>query len=129
MFWEGKAYDINSDLEDIILWNHDIQGILKACCLLKDNDSKLIVTLPAGPYMNYEKSGYPFLRYYNSLRQNIIHEKIKFNGFKITNESFYYSNDFTNWELVSKEINESKYYSYYNTYTPNVIWGITIQKS
>jgi hypothetical protein len=50
MFWEGKAYDIDSDLEDIILWNHDIQGILKACKLLKDTNSKLIITLPIGPF-------------------------------------------------------------------------------
>jgi hypothetical protein len=59
MFWEGKAYDIDSNLEDIILWNHDIQGILKSCKLLKNKESKLIITLPVGPYMNYQESGYP----------------------------------------------------------------------
>ena len=38
-------------------------------------DSKLIITLPIGPYMNYQESGYPFLRYYDLQRQNLIKNK------------------------------------------------------
>jgi hypothetical protein len=114
--------------DDTCRWNHDILGINKACKLLKDNDSKLIITLPAGPYMNYEESGEPFLRYYDERRQNLIKRELERNGYFISNEKFYYSSDFTNWEEMSSEINDPKYYSYYNIHTPNVIWGLTIQK-
>jgi hypothetical protein len=114
--------------DDTCRWNHDLLGINKACKLLKDAKSKLIITLPAGPYMNYETSGEPFLRYYDFRRQNIIKSELKRNGYYISNEKFYISNDFTNWEEVSPEINDPKYYSYYNIHSPNVIWGLTIQK-
>lgn len=130
MFWEGKAYDIESDVEDIILWNHDLQGIMKACKLLKDQDSKLIITLPVGPYMNYQKSGYPFLRYYDKQRQQLIKNKLTNNGFKYS-ESFFMSTDnmLEHWNEVGEEINHPEYYrKYCNIYTPNIIWGITIQK-
>ena len=94
MFWEGKAYDINSEIEDIVLWNHDIQGILKACKLLKNKESKLIITLPIGPYMNYQETGYPFLRYYDLQRQNLVKNKIINEGYNIDNEKFYLSTNF-----------------------------------
>jgi hypothetical protein len=114
--------------DDTCRWNHDILGINKACKLLQDNESKLIITLPAGPYMNYEESGEPFLRYYDKRRQNIIKQELQRNGYFISDEKFFFSNDFTNWEEMSSEINDPKYYSYYNIHTPNVIWGLTIQK-
>jgi hypothetical protein len=128
MFWEGKAYDIESDLEDLILWNHDIQGILKACRLLKDKDSKLIITLPIGPYMNYQETGYPFLRYYDYQRQNFIKNKIKENYFQVAEEKFYLSNDFVEWFEADVNINSPESYKQYcNPYTPNMIWGVTIK--
>lgn len=114
--------------DDTCRWNHDILGINKACKLLKDKESKLIITLPAGPYMNYEESGEPFLRYYDQRRQNLIKQELQRNGYFISNEKFFFSNDFANWEEMSSEINDPKYYSYYNIHTPNVIWGLTIQK-
>jgi len=114
--------------DDKCYWNHDIRGINKACKLLKDADSKLMITLPAGPYMNYETSGEPFLRYYNFQRQNLIKSECERHGYKITDEKFYHSDDFVNWELVSPEINDPSYYQVYNPWTPNVIWGFTIQK-
>ena len=114
--------------DDTCRWNHDILGINKACKLLKDNESKLIITLPAGPYMNYEESGEAFLRYYDQRRQNIIKQELQRNGYFVSDEKFYYSSDFTNWEEMTFEINDPKYYSHYNIYTPNVIWGLTIQK-
>ena len=114
--------------DDICYWNHDIRGILKSCKLLKDADSKLIITLPAGPYMNYEESGEPFLRYYDYRRQALIKEILNKHGFQISNERFYYSADFQNWDEMSSEINDPKYYSVYNIHTPNVIWALTIQK-
>jgi hypothetical protein len=114
--------------DDTCRWNHDLLGINKACTLLKDADSKLIITLPAGPYMNYEESGEPFLRYYDQQRQNIIKQELQRNGYQITNERFFLSHDFENWEEMSSEINDPQYYSYYNIHTPNVIWCLTIQK-
>jgi hypothetical protein len=128
MFWEGKAYDIDSDLEDIILWNHDIQGILKACRLLKDKNSKLVITLPVGPYMNYQESGYPFLRYYDLQRQNLIKNKIKEAGYTVDNEKFFISTDFNEWYETDNNINsEQSYRQYCNSYTPNMIWGLTLK--
>ena len=103
---------------------------MKACKLLKDQDSKLIITLPIGPYMNYQKSGYPFLRYYDKQRQQLIKNKLTNNGFKYS-ESFFMSTDnmLEHWNEVGEEINHPEYYrKYCNIYTPNIIWGITIQK-
>lgn len=128
MFWEGKAYDIDSQLEDIILWNHDVQGILKACKLLKNSNSKLIITLPIGPYMNYQETGYPFLRYYDLQRQNLIKNKIQESGYKVDNEKFFLSNDFHEWFEADSNINTPESYRQYcNSYTPNMIWGLTLK--
>ncbi len=129
MFWEGKAYTIDSALEDLVIWNHDIQGILKACKLLKDKESKLIITLPIGPYMNYQESGYPFLRYYNLQRQDLIKTKIKEAGCVLDDEKFFLSNDYHEWFEADSNINtQESYRQYCNPYTPNMIWGLTIKK-
>jgi hypothetical protein len=127
-FWEGKAFDLDNSIEDMVLWNHDLTAIKKSCKLLNDSDSKLIITLPAGPYMNYQENGYPFLRYYDGRRQDIIKREINNIGYHISDEKFFFSSDFINWEEVSNEINDPKFYPYYSTYTPNIIWGLTIQK-
>lgn len=128
MFWEGKAYESDSDLEDMVLWNHDIQGILKACRLLKNKESKLIITLPVGPYMNYQESGYPFLRYYDLQRQMLVKTRIKEFGFEVDNEKFYLSNDFVEWFEADSNINTNdSYRQYCNSYTPNMIWGLTLK--
>lgn len=114
--------------EDVIRWNHDIVGIKKAASLLRNKDSKLIITLPAGPYMNYENNGYPFLRGYDWRRQQLIKTIMNEKGFSLTNEKFYYSKDYTNWDEVDSKFNHPDYYGYYNSATPNVIWGLTIQQ-
>ena len=49
-------------------------------------------------------------------------------GFYLSNETFYFSEDFINWNEVGPEINHPQYYSHYNPYTPNVIWGLAIQQ-
>ena len=129
-FWFAgdRMFDGGYD-DDIIKWNHDIVGIKKASKLLKDKDSKLIITLPAGPYLNNDpKTGYPFLRYYDYQRQNLIKELLDKEGYILTNEKFYHSDDFTNWSEVDKVINSPEYFSHYNYFTPNVIWGLTIQQ-
>ena len=129
MFWEGKAYDINSEIEDVILWNHDIQGILKACRLLKNKESKLIITLPIGPYTSYQESGYPFLRYYDLQRQNIIKDRLNENGYTVDDEKFYMSPNFVEWYQTDSNINTPESYKLYcNPHTPNIIWGLTITK-
>ena len=128
VFWEGKAQDIDSDLEDIILWNHDIQGILKACKLLKDKDSKLIITLPIGPFMNYQETGYPFLRYYDSQRQKLVKNKIQDAGYVVDNEKFFLSTNFVEWYEADSNINSAEsYQKYCNPYSPNMIWGLTLK--
>jgi hypothetical protein len=128
-FWFAGDRMFDGESEDgVVKWNHDIVGIKKAANLLKNENSKLIVTLPAGPYMNYEENGYPFLRGYDFRRQLLIKNIMSECGYVVTNEKFYYSNDFTNWEIVDTSINRPEYYGYYNTYTPNVIWALTIQK-
>lgn len=128
-FWfAGNRMANGLSADDTCKWNHDLLGINKACKLLKDNNSKLIITLPAGPYMNYEESGEPFLRYYDYRRQSLIKLELERNGYYISNEKFFFSSDFTTWEEMSSEINDPKYYPHYNLYTPNVIWGLTIQK-
>jgi hypothetical protein len=119
----GKVQD------DYCLWNHDLVGINKACKLLNNLSSKLIITLPAGPYMNYEPSGKPFLRYYDFRRQQLIKEELVKNGFIISDEKFYYSENFVDWKEVDGSINNPQNYHVYNYYTPNVIWGFTIQKN
>jgi len=129
MFWEGKAYDVDSDIEDMVLWNHDLQGILKASRLMKDEHSKVIITLPIGPYMNYQDSGYPFLRYYDLQRQNLVKKTLADNGFRVSDEKFFLSTDYTEWFEADQNINSPESYrKYCNPYTPNMIWGLTIQK-
>lgn len=96
--------------------------------LLKDKNSKVIVTLPAGPYMNYNDEGYPILRYYNKQRQNIVKKSVDELGCRFTDEKFYYTENFENWSESDPEINEPRFYQLYNPYTPNVIWAFTIQK-
>lgn len=113
--------------DDSCRWNHDILGINKACKLLKDKDSKLIITLPAGPFLNYEPTGEPFLRGYDTLRQNIIKKQLEYNGYQVDNEKFYYSEDWKEWDEVSSEINDPSYYPYYSPHSPNVIWGVTVK--
>lgn len=113
--------------EDQCRWNHDIRGITKACKLLKNHNSKLMITLPAGPYMNYETTGEPFLRSYDKRRQNIIKNVVLQNGYYISDEKFYYSSNFSEWYESDDAINDPKNYNLYNVYTPNVIWAITIK--
>jgi hypothetical protein len=129
-FWFAgdRMFDGEFD-DDIIKWNHDIVGIKKACKLLKDKNSKLIITLPAGPYLNNDPiTDFPFLRYYSSNRQNLIKNILDQEGYFISHEAFYHSNDFINWDEVSSDINQPQYYGHYNTFTPNVIWALTIQE-
>lgn len=128
-FWFAGNRMANGLCEnDQCRWNHDLKGITKACRLLKDSYAKLIITLPAGPFMNYEESGEPFLRSYDWRRQAIIKRVLVESGCHVQNEKFYFSSDFSNWEEVGPEINHPSNYKNYNPHTPNVIWGLTIQK-
>jgi hypothetical protein len=78
--------------------------------------------------MNYQESGYPFLRYYNLQRQILVKNKIKEFGFEVDNEKFYLSNDFTEWFEADSNINtDDSYRQYCNSYTPNMIWGLTLK--
>ena len=129
LWFEGNRMVVDGiEAKDVCRWNHDILGIKKACNLLKNESSKLIITLPAGPFMNYEENGAPWLRYYDWRRQNLIRNELNLLGYYISNETFFYSSDFVDWKEVGREINDPKNYPMHNPYSPNVIWGLTIQK-
>ena len=126
-FWFGGKHMANGLVEnDLCKWNHDIVGINKACRLLRNSQSKLIITLPAGPYMNYEPSGEPFLRSYDFRRQAIVKAELDRNGYLVENETFFYSSDFYDWKEVGNEINDPRNYGAYCATSPNVIWGLTV---
>ena len=115
--------------DDQCRWNHDIKGILKAGRLLKDQDSKLIITLPAGPFMNYEASGEPFQRSYDWRRQEIVKNTLTQQGFSVDTEKFYHTNNFHAWNEVSTDINHPRHYGGYCADSPNVIWALTIKRA
>ena len=128
-FWFAGDRMANGMVEsDLCRWNHDIAGISKACNLLRDTESKLLITLPAGPFMNFEETGEPFLRGYDWRRQKIIHNVVEKLSCGICDEKFYYSSDFFNWEEVGEQINNPKNYHLYNLSSPNVIWCFTVVK-
>ena len=126
-FW-FVGNNLSTGQDDICHWNHDIVGINKACRLLKGAGSKLMVTLPAGPYMNYELTGNPWLRGYDFRRQSIVKNEVLKNGFVVINEKFFFSSDCQDWKEVGSEINNPSHYGSYNPHTPNVIWAFTISK-
>jgi hypothetical protein len=129
-FWFSNTHMADgTSAGDQCFWDHDIRGINKACKLLKNSESKAIITLPVGRYMNYEQSGHPFLRYYDVLRQEIIRTNLLTSGYVIKHERFYYTSDFNEWSEVGAEINQLEFCYMCNPITPNIIWGITIQKS
>jgi len=129
-FWFfGANLATRQEGADLCRWNHDLVGIIKACKLLKDADSKLMITLPAGPFMNYEETGEPWLRGYDYRRQGIVKAELAKNGYKIDNEKFFFSPDCQGWKEVGPEINSPENYKAYNPFTPNVIWGFTVKKA
>ncbi|WP_396189370.1 hypothetical protein [Flavobacterium sp.] len=129
MRWNGeKMFDKLDSGDDDILWNYDLVGLLKMGGLLKDKDSKAIITLPVGPYMNYLDNGLPFLRYYDIKRMNIFDEISNNNNLSINDEIFYYTQDFQNFEKVAKDIAYPEYNGYINSYTPNCIWAFNLQQ-
>lgn len=113
--------------DDMCKWNHDLRGVAKACRLLKDKNSKLIITLPAGPYMNYETTGEPFLRYYDIRRQEIVKGVIQQNECVVFDEHFYFTEDFEQYEEMHKSICEPQYYGAINPHSPNLIWAFSVR--
>lgn len=128
MRWNGeKMFDKLDSGEDDILWNYDLIGLLKMGKLLKNKDSKAIITLPVGPYMNYLDNGLPFLRYYDIKRMNIFEEICANNKLSINNELFYLTENFQDFNTVPKDIAYPEYNGYINSYTPNCIWAFSLQ--
>lgn len=126
MFGDDIAFDVMDD--DYIRWNHDIRGLLKMCDLLKNNQSKAIITVPAGGYMNYDENGFPFLRYYNLQRRDLIHKMISEYGYNIYNEKFYISQDFQNWEETNISVMDMQRWGQLNPHSPNALWCFEIGK-
>ncbi len=78
--------------------------------------------------MNYQETGYPFLRYYNEQRQNLIKTKLYETGYELDNEKFFLSTNFSDWYEADSNINSyMSYREYCNPFTPNMIWGLTIK--
>lgn len=129
MHWDGeKMFSESENPEyDKILWDYDLMGIRRMGELLVNN-GEAIITLPIGPYMNYSKNGLPFLRYYDSLRRDIILSEIDKMGCKIINEKFYHSTNYVSWDEVTKEVFDPRANGYISSYTPNAIWAFTIKK-
>ena len=77
--------------------------------------------------MNYQKSGYPFLRYYDIQRQDLILNTLLANGYKFS-QQYFFSENFKDWFGVENrnQLNQL-IYTKCNPYTPNIIWGLTIQ--
>lgn len=129
-FFRNRMGNTLLERDDSCLWNHDIRGMIKACNLLKNAESKLMVTVPAGPFMNYESNGDPLLRSYDKQRRKIVRDELKKVGCSLTNETFYFSEDFKKWRVVTMEwVDEISNYKHYNSTSPNVIWAFTAQKT
>jgi hypothetical protein len=78
--------------------------------------------------MNYQETGYPFLRYYDLQRQMLVKNKIQDAGYVVDNEKFFLSTNFSEWYEADSNINSTEsYQKYCNPYTPNMIWGLTLK--
>lgn len=117
--------------EDVIRWNYDLKGLMKMMKLLKDFDSRLIITVPAGPAIlqgDLNSSGLPYLRRYDLNRIDIFHKLIHNSGFYFT-EEFFWTADFQDWKTVNEKINYVENYTSHNPITPNCIWAFTVAMS
>jgi len=129
LFWDDKPmYESIDEQSDVIHWNHDLKAIKKTCELLKNKESKSLITLPIGNFMNYNEKGFPILRYYDEYRRKLISDIIEQSNCYISEEIFYFSKNFDDWYSTTSEIGEIKYLSQQNPFTPNIIWAFTIQK-
>tara|TARA_B100000131_G_scaffold208441_1_gene200505 strand:+ start:217 stop:903 length:687 start_codon:yes stop_codon:yes gene_type:complete len=127
LFWENTNM-FDSGADDMLRWNHDLRAIEKSCRLLKDDDSKIFVTLPIGNYMNYDDRGFPIVRYYNIDRRNLILDSLSKENCVIEEETFYHSQNFEEWYESDVELMTPKYNHIHNLFTPNSIWGFTIKR-
>jgi len=126
MFGADDTFEIMND--DFIRWNHDLRGILKMSSLLNDDASRVIITIPTGGYMNYDENGFPFLRYYNRQRRDIIQTLLQENEYNIYDEKFYISNDFVNWDETNVGSMSEQNYRHMNPYSPNGLWCFCVGK-
>jgi hypothetical protein len=117
--------------DDYIRWNHDLRAIEKMIKLLnKNNDSKIIITVPAGqPILSGDinpGNKMPFLRRYDESRIKLIEEIAIKNNFKIENK-FFYSENFQDWFESDISITSPQYTQINNPYSPNIIWGFSLK--
>jgi len=115
----------------IVKWNHDLKGMMKSASLLKDKSSRVIITLPLGPYYNYDKeTAYPFLRYYDNTRRDFITRELKKENILIGDEVFVHTSnckDFTHHR--AEEIFSSQMlYRGMDPNSPNAGWFFTLRK-
>jgi hypothetical protein len=117
--------------DDYIRWNHDLRAIEKMIKLLnKNNDSKIIITVPAGqPILSGDinpGNKMPFLRRYDESRIKLIEQIAIKNNFKIENK-FFYSENFNDWFESDISITSPQYTQANNPYSPNIIWGFSLK--
>lgn len=125
MFDEGY----NSEIDDIIHWNHDLVGLKKMTNLLKDDISQIIITVPAGRFMNCDNNGFPFLRYYTEERRELIKETLDTLGCELVNEEWMVSKDFKKWYNADVSVMGMTPKVPMNPWSPNAIWAFCIRKS
>jgi hypothetical protein len=115
---------------DYIRWNHDLRAIEKMITLVKKSpSSRIIITVPGGqPILSGDinpGNKMPFLRRYDSIRIQSVEEIVKKHKMNITN-TYYYSDNFTDWYESDISVTEPKYAQANNPYSPNIIWAFTI---
>ena len=126
--FSGFAGEYSGD--DYIRWNHDLRAIEKMIELLKkDNNSKIIITVPAGqPILSGDinpGNKMPFLRRYDQTRIQVIDDIVKKHKMKLEN-MFYYSENFNDWFETDILITGPNCVQANNPYSPNMIWAFTI---
>ena len=125
MFTDSTVTD-----DDIIKWNCDLKAIMKMIKLMSDK-AKIIITVPCGnPIFSGdcdEDTTLPFLRRYDFLRIQKIKTLVNNCGCKLK-ETFYYSENFTEWFETEINVSHLQNSKMHNPFTPNVIWAFTIEK-
>lgn len=118
--------------DDIIRWNYDLKGLKMMMKLLKDYGSRLIITVPTGPPLLHgdlsATTSLPYLRRYDRLRIELIHQLIYKEGCFYT-EKFFWSGDFVTWNVVDEKVSGMETFQSHNPTTPNAIWAFTVEKS
>lgn len=127
-FSEQSMFGGDLAQDDYIRWNHDLRAIRKMIELMKSKDSKIIITVPAGPpIMSGDvdiNNDMPFLRRYDYRRIKIIEQLVNEHNCTIQSD-YFYSDDFTQWYEADESVTKPEFQRN-NPYSPNICWAFTI---